>query len=81
MQSPEYPRSKVPEDIAVVGFSNYPISRIIEPKLTTIDDRAFEMGQTAAKLLLLQIEEKNGIIESETIVLKTNLIIRDSTIG
>lgn len=71
---------RIPEDLAVVGFSNYPISRIIEPKLTTIDDRAFEMGQTAAKLLLRQIEEKNGIIESETIVLKTNLIIRDSTI-
>ena len=70
---------KIPQDIAVVGFSNYPISRIIEPHLTTIDDRAFEMGKTAAKLLLRQIEEKNALISSETIVLKSELIIRDST--
>lgn len=70
---------KIPDDIAVVGFSNYPISRIIEPQLTTIDDRAFEMGKTAAKLLLRQIDEKNSLISSETIVLKSELIIRDSS--
>lgn len=69
----------VPNDIAVVGFSNYPISKIIEPTLTTIDDHAFEMGQTAAKLLIRQIEEKDHIIASETIVIKTELVIRDST--
>ena len=69
----------VPNDIAVVGFSNYPISKIIEPVLTTINDRAYEMGQTAANLAIRQIEEKNEIISSETIVLKTELLIRDST--
>ena len=69
----------IPDDIAIVGFSNYPISKIIEPKLTTIDDRAFEMGQTAAHLLIRQIKEKNLLVASETIVLKTDLIQRDST--
>lgn len=70
---------QIPDDIAVVGFSNYPISKIVEPTLTTVNDRAFEMGQAAAKLLIRQIEEDSGIISSETIVLKTDLIIRDST--
>lgn len=70
---------KVPNEIAVIGFSNYPISKIIEPVLTTINDRAFEMGLTAAKLLIRQIEEENEIISSETIILKTELLIRDST--
>lgn len=70
---------RIPEDIAVVGFSNYPISSIMEPTLTTIDDRAFEMGQTAAKLLIRQIEDKDQNIASETIVIKTDLIVRDST--
>lgn len=69
----------IPKDIAIVGFSNYPISRIIEPTLTTIDDRAFEMGQAAAKMLIRQIEDKDHTIASETIVIKTDLIIRDST--
>ncbi len=70
---------KIPEDIAIVGFSNYPVSKIIEPALTTIDDHAFEMGRTAARLLIRQIEEKNLNISSETVVLKTDLIIREST--
>src|SRR5690606_23610944 len=70
---------QIPNDIAVVGFSNYPISKIVEPSLTTVNDRAFEMGQAAAKLLIRQIEEDSEIISSETIVLKTDLIVRDST--
>lgn len=69
----------IPKELAVVGFSNYPVSSIIEPTLTTIDDRAFEMGQTAAKMLIRQIEEKDQLIASESIVIKTDLIIRDST--
>ncbi|MDT0677196.1 LacI family DNA-binding transcriptional regulator [Autumnicola musiva] len=70
---------EIPKDVAVIGFSNYPISKIIEPKITTVNDRAFEMGQAAANLLIRQIEEKNEIISSETIVLETQLIIRKST--
>lgn len=70
---------RIPDDIAVAGFSNYPVSTIIEPALTTIDDRAFEMGKTAARMLIRQIEERDANIASETIVLKTDLIIREST--
>jgi LacI family transcriptional regulator len=70
---------KIPQNVAIVGFSNYPVSTIIEPALTTIDDRAFEMGQAAAKLLIRQIEDKNLNIASETIIIKTDLIIREST--
>jgi LacI family transcriptional regulator len=69
----------VPEDIAVVGFSNYPVATIIEPSLTTIDDRAFDMGKAATRLLIRQIEDKNSYIDSETIVIKTDLVIRESS--
>ncbi|WP_349268003.1 LacI family DNA-binding transcriptional regulator [Pseudalgibacter alginicilyticus] len=70
---------KIPEDVAIVGFSNYPISKIIEPHLTTINDRAFQMGEAATKLLIRQIEEKDDFIKSETITLQTELIIRESS--
>ncbi|MCG9972152.1 LacI family transcriptional regulator [Gramella sp. YB25] len=70
---------KIPEDTAVVGFSNYPISRVIEPHLTTINDRAFQMGIEAAKLLIRLIEEEKKSIKSETITLETELIIRESS--
>ncbi|GGF38288.1 LacI family DNA-binding transcriptional regulator [Echinicola rosea] len=71
---------KVPDQVAVVGFSNYPISKIIEPNLSSVNDRAFEMGQAAAKLLIRQIEEDGeDLIESEIVTLKTELIVRESS--
>jgi len=70
----------VPEDIAVVGFSNTPQSLIIEPSLTTIDDHAFEMGQAAATLLIRQIENPSQTISSEIVIIQNDLIIRDSTL-
>lgn len=70
---------KIPQQVAIVGFSNYPISRIIEPNLTTINDRAFHMGEASTKLLIRKIEDANDIIDSEIITLKTELIIRESS--
>lgn len=70
---------RIPDDIAIVGFSNTPASTIIEPTLTTIDDHAFEMGQSAARLLIRQIENNDENIASETITIRNDLIIREST--
>jgi len=70
---------KVPEDCAVVGFSNYPVSTIVEPTLTTIDDRAIEMGQAAGKLLIHQINDGSDLNTTQTIVIETDLIKRGST--
>lgn len=70
---------KIPADIAIVGFSNEPISSVIEPSLTTIDQPGFEMGRIAVNLLLNQINNKFGNIVAETIVLKPVLIKRNSS--
>ena len=43
---------KVPEDIAIVGFNNDAISRVIQPKLSTINYPGEEMGEQAARSLL-----------------------------
>lgn len=69
----------VPNDIAVVGFSNTPMSLIIEPALTSVDDHAFEMGQAAARMVIRQIEEESPSVVSETVIIQNNLIIREST--
>ena len=50
---------KIPKDIAVVGFSNWFFSALLEPPLTSVDQPGFEMGQEAAKLLIRQIEFKS----------------------
>ncbi len=52
---------------------------IVDPTHTTINDRAFEMGQAAAKLLIRQIEDDDKIIGSETISINTELIVRESS--
>jgi LacI family transcriptional regulator len=75
---------KIPKDIAVVGFSNWFFSALLDPPLTSVDQPGFEMGQEAAKLLIRQIEvrTKNNDAEvlAETKILKTRLVIRESSL-
>jgi LacI family transcriptional regulator len=70
---------KVPDDIALVGFSNSPLGELMNPGLTAVKQPAFEMGQTATELLINIIESKRAVTEFETIVLQTEVIIRDSS--
>jgi len=70
---------KIPNDIAIVGFSNEPVSRIIEPALSTMQQSGFEIGKIATALLMKHIKEKNVKIEEQTILLDSNLIVRNSS--
>lgn len=73
---------KIPHDIAVVGFSNWLFSSMMEPPMTTVDQPGFEMGQEAARLLIRHIEmaEKDDAeVTPETKILKTKLIVRASS--
>lgn len=71
---------KIPEDIAVVGFTESQMALIVEPNLTSVEQPTFEMGKAAAELLLEQIknnhEEKKTV---KTIVLEAKLNIKDSS--
>ncbi|GAA4269211.1 LacI family DNA-binding transcriptional regulator [Hyunsoonleella aestuarii] len=70
---------KIPEEIAVVGFSNSSHSTIIEPNLTTIDQPGERIGTTAVKYLIEEINNPSETISIKTIEIKGTLIIRDST--
>lgn len=70
---------KIPEDVALVGFSNNPNTALMRPRLTTVNQPAFEIGRTAASLLLQKIEGPVDNQETETVVLKTELVIRESS--
>jgi len=65
---------RVPEDIAVVGFDNIPLSQMFEPALTTIAQPMFELGEAAAKLLLERLA--GGHPQSRT--LQHALVVRES---
>jgi LacI family transcriptional regulator len=70
---------KVPDDIAIVGFSNEPFSEVVSPSISTVKQPGFLIGQQAADLLIQQILHNNGIPTYQTIVMPTELIVRESS--
>lgn len=72
---------RVPEDIKLIGFSNWFMSQVVSPKLSTVDQPSFEMGKQAFNVLLEEINaKKEGIAFSpKTIELDTTIIEREST--
>ncbi|MDO6430316.1 substrate-binding domain-containing protein [Flavitalea sp. BT771] len=71
---------RVPEDIAIVGFNNDPVGRLITPALTTIDYPGFEIGKTAASTLLAHLSGRKTVTERTTAIVPSSLIIRNSSL-
>ncbi|HWD00360.1 MAG TPA: LacI family DNA-binding transcriptional regulator [Candidatus Sulfopaludibacter sp.] len=69
---------RIPEDLAIVGFDNVPLSAFTTPPLTTVQQPTAEQGQRAAQLLLERIE---GEVEMERreVTFDCHLVIRSST--
>ena len=74
---------KVPEQIKVIGFSNWFMSQVITPKLSTVDQPSFEMGVQSFGLLLEEINARKELLpfQPRTIELETGIIERESTLG
>jgi LacI family transcriptional regulator len=69
---------RIPQQIGIVGFSDNPNASLVRPALTTVCQPAYEIGKTAAQILLDILDGKMEEQDS-TIVLETRLVIRDST--
>ena len=72
---------KVPDDMSIMGFSNWFISSAITPSLSTVDQPGYEMGKKAFKALHKEMKAKQDgtVFEPVTKVLKTEVIKRNST--
>ncbi|RTZ00356.1 LacI family transcriptional regulator [Flavobacterium sp. RSP49] len=72
----------VPEQVAVIGFSNWFISQVLTPKLSTVDQPSHEMGIASFNLLLEEMNcHKEGILFIPRIIeLETSIIVRESSI-
>ncbi len=70
----------VPGDIAIVGFNNDAIGELIEPSLTTINYPGEDMGEIAARHLINHLKGISNLGETNTIVVHSNLIVRDSSV-
>jgi len=69
---------RMPKDIGLVGFNNDPVVSLVTPAISTVDQPAFELGKTAAKLFIERMHNDN--MDKVEIVMKPKLIVRESSL-
>ena len=70
---------RIPQDIAIVGFSDGLVANVTDPPLSTVEQHGYEIGMTSARLLLERISNPDidfGIREK---IIETKLVIRESS--
>ncbi|MDB4009995.1 LacI family transcriptional regulator [Polaribacter sp.] len=70
---------KIPQNFSVISFSNGILARHSSPKMTTISQHGEIMGATAAEILINKLDKKITPDKPKTVVIKTNLVERNST--
>ena len=65
----------VPDDIALAGFDDIPLARFVHPSLTTMRVSIAELGASALKRLLVQIDADEAAA-AERHVLTPELVVR-----
>jgi LacI family transcriptional regulator len=70
----------VPNDVALVGFSNEPYTSFTEPSITTVEQHSLRMGNAAAEIFLEEVVDSEEKFIPQKIVLKPELIIRKSSL-
>jgi LacI family transcriptional regulator len=71
---------RIPQDIALAGFSNELFDSLTEPMLTSVDQRCEEMGRTAVELLLEMIGAGDKAVAPRHVVLQPTLHVRESSL-
>ena len=70
---------RVPDDVALAGFDDLDFSALLDPPLTTVRQGVREQGTEAARALLQLVNDPDG--GPRRVVLPTELVIRQSTVG
>lgn len=68
---------RVPDDIAVAGFNNVPLSDYFVPSLTSVEVNAFDLGTKALELLMTNINSKTKSYNRA--IVPAQLVLRNST--
>lgn len=68
---------RIPKDMGIMAFDDYPFSQIMEPPLTVVDINVRDMGAQAAKFLTDIIRHPN--MQIQTYITTSNVIARGST--
>lgn len=72
---------KIPDQIAVFGFSNWFMSSVITPTLSSVEQNAYKTGEKSVEILFHEIEskQKGEKYDYQTITIETELILRNSS--
>src|SRR6185503_8856133 len=69
----------MPHDVGLVGFNNEPITSLVTPQISSVEQPCFEVGKLAAKLFIEILHQDKDMSHVDE-VLKTKLIIRESSL-
>ncbi|MDL2236272.1 LacI family transcriptional regulator [Christensenellaceae bacterium OttesenSCG-928-K19] len=81
MEACKEARCKIPEEVAIVGYDNVYFASLLDPPLSTVNQKKYDVGQIAITMLLEQIGQKTGKKEKppKKIALDAELIVRKSS--
>ena len=69
----------VPEEMALVGFSNEPFTSYLSPSISTVNQNSEQIGKLAAEAFLNRIENPLEEGEINKIIIETELLVRASS--
>ncbi|MDI9863399.1 LacI family DNA-binding transcriptional regulator [Flectobacillus sp. DC10W] len=71
---------RVPQDLGIFGFANETFTAIMNPSLSSVDQKSKELGIRAARVYFDDIRKNNGIPKINEVILETELMTRQSSI-
>jgi len=69
----------IPRDLSLVGFDDVRLAQFMLPPLTTVQMSQAELAMLAFKALLADVERETPLLNGTEYVLRTNLLLRQST--
>ena len=70
----------MPRDLGLVAFGSDPLNALLEPAITGLAPKGFDMGSAAAQLCIREIESTNATSKPRTELLSCDIIIRQSSV-
>jgi len=69
----------IPDDISFIGFNNDLVSKVVSPKLSTVNYPGYEMGIITAKNLINQLKGTEMLKIANSIIIRSDLVLRESS--
>ncbi|MCL6258025.1 LacI family transcriptional regulator [Aquiflexum sp. TKW24L] len=69
----------IPDQVGVMGFSNWKLAEVVSPGLSSVDQHGYEMGIKSMNMLI-ELIQNHDVETHETFEIKTKLVVRGSSL-